>query len=363
MRKTFIFLFLTSCLAFAANTTQINNNTLGSEENPIKIAVPIVKPFAYMVNNSLQGLAISYWEAIANKQNWHYVYTPIYKNYDNIALDVGKGKFDLAIGNLSSSYNRSSYVNFSTPYLLNYVSILTTSDNKSIFNNITRVLTNSMIPILASVVGVFVIASLTFWYLERRKHKYDVSESFFSTSIAMLSGNIVDTPSTNLNKFIFVCIICAGMVLQAVVIATITDASIVIDNPLDPFQQKKDLINKTFIVDKGSSFVKIAYDNGAKVKEIAGSNQAVQYYIDNKNLFDGYITDHSIAYTIANEPKNNELMLSGYNLQYDELVFFFNKQFPYSEIINLEILKMQDNQECTNILRPYIGIDSFLCLL
>ena len=362
MKKIFIFLFLTSCLVFASSTPQINT-PLGSEGNPIKIAVPIVKPFAYNINNSLQGLVISYWEAIANKHNWHYVYTPIFGNHDNIANEVSSGKFDVAIGNLSSTYQRSKYVNFSTPYLLNYVAILTTSDNKSIFSNIIRILTRSMVPILASVIGVFILASLTFWYFERRKHKYDVSESFFSTSIAMLSGNIVDTPSTNLNKFIFVCIICAGMVLQAVVIATLTDASIVIDKPSDPFQQQQDLINKTFIVDKGSSFVKIAYDNGAKVKEIAGSNQAVQYYIDNKNLFDGYITDHSIAYTIANDLMNKELVLSGYNLQYDELVFFFNKQFPYSEKVNTEILKMQDNQKCTNILRPYIGIDSFLCLL
>ncbi|MEE3003297.1 MAG: transporter substrate-binding domain-containing protein [Pseudomonadota bacterium] len=337
---------------------------LGSEKNPIKVAVPPAEPFSYEKNGEYTGMVIDYWEKIAEKNNWHFVYLSAPDSYNQAAVEVGKGTYDIAIGNYSSTLWRSNWVNFSRPYLLSYIAIVTSSTNNNIFTNIINVFTKSMLPILALVVFIFFIASSVFWYLEKKKHKYDVSDSLFSTSIAMLSGNVIDNPSTNLNRFIFICILIAGIILQAIVIATITEATLAIEKISDPYNNQFDLIGKKLLVEKGSSFREVLSKKGARPIEYPGNaEQTEAYFVDNKDNYGGYVTDHALAYITANKSKHLGIMLSSYNIQYDELVFFFNKRFPYAEKVNQGILELQDNEKCVEIFRPYLGNDSKLCIL
>ncbi|MBT4884736.1 MAG: transporter substrate-binding domain-containing protein [Legionellales bacterium] len=336
--------------------------SLGSINNPIKVGVLDAKPFAYKSSSVLTGLVVDLWEKIAKEHNWYFVYKDAGLSYTQAAVDTGRGDYDIAIGNFSSTYQRSQWVNFSRPYILNYVAIATKSKSSSILNNIYNVFLNSMLPILIIVLVIFIFASILFWFLEHRKHTYNVSDSLFSTSIAMLSGNVIDNPSTNLNRFIFICILITGTILQAMVIATITDASLALKVSADPYANKTDIKNHRFVVEKGSAFVEIIKRYGGKCFEVVGADSG-EFYLNNKDKFDGIVSDHAIAYDIAQKDESGEVILSNVNLKYDELVFYFNKKFPYAEKVNRSILRMQDTQESEQLCASYLGVEADLCVL
>jgi ABC-type amino acid transport substrate-binding protein len=367
------FFILSSAFAVADNLSKNNSvdfiikyvdgvGGVGTSTNPIKVGVLYAKPFAYKSAGVLKGVVIDLWEKIAKEHNWYFVYKDAGTSYIQAAVDTGRGDYDLAIGNFSSTYKRSSWVDFSRPFMMNYVAVATKSKSSNILNNIYNVFIGSMLPILIVVMFVFIFASILFWFLEHRKHTYDVSDSLFSTSIAMLSGNVIDNPSTNLNRFIFICILITGTILQAMVIATITDASLALKASSDPFLDKTDIKNHKFIVEKGSSFVDIIKRYGGKYFEVVGADTG-EYYLKNKDKFDGIVSDHAIAYDIAQKDESGEVILSSVNLKYDELVFYFNKNFSYARKVNSSILRMQDTQESKQLCALYLGIEADLCVM
>lgn len=105
--------------------TQLSKNLLGSIENPIRVGVMLVEPYAKVTHEHYSGLVIDYWDIIAKQNNWHYELISASSSYDQTAKDVYENKFDIAIGNFSSVTNRMDLVNYSRPFVINYITILT----------------------------------------------------------------------------------------------------------------------------------------------------------------------------------------------------------------------------------------------
>lgn len=359
-----LMLWLMVSSVYAEKNDTLPVDKLGSLAHPIQVGVVTVKPFAIKEGEHYRGVVIELWDAIAAQYGWHYLLHDAGTNYSEAAKKTSQGIYDVTIGNLSTTYDRGVQVDFSRPYLLNYVAILTQSNNKNIFQHIYEIFLASMLPILIVTITIFAFASLVYWLLERRKHPYCVSDSFFSTSIAMLSGDVVDRPSTNMNRLIFICILITGSILQAMLIATITDASIQLKSHHDPFRSKNEIINKKFIVETGSSFAKIVEKLGATAIEVpGGSSAAAQYYMNHSDTIDGFIADHLIVYDIAKKQTHNTYILSQLNLRNDELVFYFKRHFIYEKEVNLALLRLQDSNQAKELCAIYLGVDADLCVL
>jgi len=337
---------------------------LGSVLHPIVVGVTETPPYVYQDGDRYRGIAIELWEHIANRYQWHYRYINVGHNYTDVAKNVDRFGYDIAIGNFSATYKRLQWVDFSPPYLLNHISILTYTKEKHIFSAVISTFVNSMLPILFVVLGVFIFASLLFWYLEHKRHRYAMSESMFCTSIAMLSGNVVDIPSTNINRVVFICILIAGVVLQAVVIATITDASMRFRLITDPFADGASFNNKYFVVESGSSFASLIYNRGGHVKEVSGgARSALDFYKKNQKTYDGFVVEHTVANYYKKMTPDKRLMVSDINLSNDLLHFFYNKSFVYQKVVSENIYYMQANGEAKNICERYLGAEASLCVL
>jgi len=359
-----VMLWLIATFAHAEPQDTLPMDKLGSITHPIQVGVLTVEPYVIKNGEHYRGIVIELWDAIAAQNGWHFTLHDAGTNYTEAAKKTNQGIYDVTIGNLSTTYNRGLLVDFSRPYLLSYVAVLTQSNDKNILHKIREVFIDSMLPIVLITMTIFGFASLVYWFLERRKHPYYVSDSFFSTSIAMLSGDVVDLPSTNLNRLIFICILISGSILQAMLIATITDASIQLKSYDDPFLSKADVVNKKFVVESGSTFVDIVNKSGANAIEIpGGSNAAAQYYLDHSDTIDGFVADHAIIHDLSKKQERNNYILSKLNLRNDELVFYFKRHFIYEKEVNLALLSLQDNDQAKQMCAIYLGVDADLCVL
>lgn len=362
--RFFLMLWLIASSVYAEKNDTPTFDKLGSLTHPIQVGVVTVEPYVIKQGDHYSGIVIELWNAIAAQYDWHFILHDAGTNYTEATKKTNQGLYDITIGNFSTTHNRGLQVDFSRPFLLSYVAILTQSNEKNIFHTIYEIFLESMLPIVLITITIFAFASFVYWFLERRKHPYDVSDSFFSTSIAMLSGNVVDLPSTNLNRLIFICILISGSVLQAMLIATITDASIQLKSHDDPFLSKHTIVNKKFVVESGSTFVQIVNKSGANAIEIeGGARVAAQYYMDHHDTIDGFVADHAIVYETLKKRGNDTYILSKLNLRNDELVFYFKPHFLYEKAVNLAILHLQDSDQAKELCAIYLGVDADLCLL
>lgn len=348
-----------------SNTTLKSIESLGSKGNPIKVGVMLVAPFAAKSDGYYKGIVIDYWKSILHNKDKKYIFLPTSPNYDQAVLDLHNGKYDVLLGNFSTTYERSFLVDFSEPYFLTEVSILTSSKKLSSLQKFSNSL-YKMSNILLFVFVIFLLLSYVFWIVERKQRNFHISHSFFSTSVAMISGDTVEPPTSIFNKILFVFILIAGMHLQAIVIASMTNSAIS-DDQIDPFIKSKDMHAKKFVVVKGSDFVNIIKQRGAYAFEFSGNDDgAAQYYIEHMNDFDGFVTEKVLAQRYQSEHKKSkpDLYVSKLHLRNDVLAIIFNKNFPYQNEINENILYLQDNNLSYSICLNYIGEEeSYQCVL
>lgn len=181
---------------------------------------------------------------------------------------------------------------------------------------------------------------------------------------ALLSGNVVDKPSSNLNRVVFICVLIAGIVFQAMIIATITDAAVIMSFDTTGLRERSDVKNKVFVLAAGSLFTGIVQSLGGRVIEIAGGPDiAAQYYLTHQDSVAGFVADHAVLYIQGLRTQNTNIILSILNLRNDELVFLYNKNFPYQSEIDQGLLFLQNNDITQTFCSTYLGDDSHLCVL
>ncbi|MEC7030483.1 MAG: transporter substrate-binding domain-containing protein [Pseudomonadota bacterium] len=337
---------------------------LGSPLNPIKVGVLEAYPFAEIKDGHFFGIVIEYWEKIAAINNWHYQYINAGQNYGEVVKDTSKGFYDVTLGNFSTTYERGKLVSFTRPFMLNYAGVLTKAEHTTLWSRIRDTVIQTMLPILVITTIIFFVASAVFWYVEKKRQHYNLSESFFSTSIAMLSGNVVDKPSSNFNRVVFICVLVAGIVFQAVIIATITDAAVIMSFNTTGMKELTDIKNKVFVVEQGSTFVGLVQSLGGRVIEIPGGpSVAAEYYLTHQDEVSGFVADHAVLYTQALRSQDPNIVLSSLNLRNDELVFLYHRDFPYQREIDQGLLFLQDNNIAQTFCATYIGEDSSLCVM
>lgn len=193
MKKLILFIFLVSLCSglYAKEETTYSSvpqtkYTIGSKEKPIRVGVMLVEPFASIHDGVYEGLVIDYWKQIANENNWHYVFLDTNPNYTTSLRDMEISKYDLILGNYSTTAKRLSFINYSRPYMLNKISILTKDNRPStltIFLTVLFIILKILLAILMSI-GIFTI----FMWLFKKKDDPTSLKVFFLVACNNIFG-------------------------------------------------------------------------------------------------------------------------------------------------------------------------------
>ena len=335
---------------------------LGSDQNPIKIGLMVVEPFIAKHDGVYQGLLIDYWKQISKNKNWHYTFIETTPNYTNALKDAAKGKYDLVLGNFSTTAERIAYINYSRPFMLNEISILTTSKGITVFT----VVVNLFYAIIEILLTVFLLVSFVALVLRLFKSNEDNTTlvEFFIISAESLIGYVTVNRFT---KAIFLMLLLFSLFVKAIFIGTVTSTLFNLSlASKEPFTDAKDISGKLFVVVKGSSFVDKMRALNARVYEFdGGDEEAAEFYAKNAIKYDGYVADYALTYRYANQFKSVEsnLIVSNYNVRNDILAFAYNEDFPFQKIIDTNILELQDSNLAYSICSVYVGDEAKNCVM
>ncbi|MEE2769654.1 MAG: transporter substrate-binding domain-containing protein, partial [Pseudomonadota bacterium] len=360
-----ILILLSTCVSLASNETSMPKTTsqhyLGTKENPIKVGVLLIEPYAYKIDGAYRGIVIDYWEKIADANDWHFEYIPSDLNYDDAAKEVAQNKFDILIGNFSTVEQRLDFVDYSRPFLINRVVVLT---NKTVIDPINVFLASltSLKAIFLLIGLIFIVASFVLWYSTRKEKKFNLKDSFYATTMMLLNGST----TFNVAKSMLITLIFLGLLFKAILIGSMTNTIFAVAGEgADPFKKKEDIVGKTFIVNEGSAYTEWVLALGGKVHYIDGlEDSAVEFYMKNLEDYDGVITENALAQFSKNKflKKMPTLHVSKVNLRNDELVFYYNKKFPYARQVDKEIVKLQDTDVSYAICSKYFGNLAGFCV-
>lgn len=281
-------------------------------------------------------------------------------------MDAHDCVYDVLIGNFSTNYERGKLVDFSRPFLLNYISVLTTTKNtRGLFEVFIGKMTSLVLPvIIALVLLVFLFSMLLSKNNDLTEERGVLSNAFYIL-ITLLQGQVTffHRPHITSSRIIVAFVVLFSVVFTATVTSVMTNTVFALDAPYDPFNKLSDIKGKKFVIEEGSSFVGVTKSLGGLVTEIPGTDEAFHYYHENKAKYDGVVADHALVNLYDKELPDKDIIQSQINIRNDELVFIFNKDNPYSKQINLGILKLQDNNTSKLICAKYLGVDSRLCII
>ncbi len=336
---------------------------LGSSENPIKVGLLQLSPFVIKRQGRYSGLVVAFWEKIASRYGWHYQFVDAGKNYGKAVEAVADGRYDIVLGNFSTTYERSKLVDFSRPFLLNYASVLTKPEIRNVFWTILKVV-KMILPVLFFLLTALCCITLVFFFTRDLTDERGLLANAFCAVMALMRmGGYVQKPSALLSRVVVMILAFFSVFFMATFSAVMTDALLLVEQPQDPFVVLSDLKGKTFIVAQGSSFVDVVRGYDANVVEIPDAEYAGRYYFANRSKYDGFVGDQALVHELARQLSSRDIIQSGINLRNDELVFLFNKRFPHKELVDEGILRLQDKNISMLICAHYLGIDSKLCVL
>lgn len=342
--------------------TQLSKNLLGSIENPIRVGVMLVEPYAKVTHGHYSGLVIDYWDIIAKQNNWHYELISASSSYDQTAKDVYENKFDIAIGNFSSVTNRMDLVNYSRPFLINYITILTNLHKITLWTAFLKIL-QVLKPILITLAIIFIFTILCALQIEKKNKKKGFKKIFISTLMTLIGGLTMNKNPGVLILWVLFLSLCFKAIIVGSTTATILEVSQV---GRDPFFSKNDISGKRFVAIKGSAYVHFIKELNGLVYEYDGSaKDAISFYVENNKDFDGFVTSHILG--VYNKDRlrktNPDLYVSDLNIRNDALAFYYNKNFPYQNNVNKAIVTLQDKDIAAGICAKYFKEESDACIL
>lgn len=308
-------------------------------------------------DGSVSGFEIALWEEIAKNLEIKFSYQQI-EPFSRVLEELKNGQIDIALAQISMSRDRADFAEFSHPYFVSSLAILTTERSD-------RPLVKTMRPLFTPIVGktilIFIFIMFMFgnilWFAEQGKHSF-ISKHYFPgifqamwCAFAIQStigfGDII--PHRWIARLISIPIWICGLFLVAIITAQLL-AAYTSEQYLSPIHNYRDLRGKVIATEEGSTAAKIADTLGSKQIILVQENLKDLYPRLEEGKIDAIIFDYPDLANMANILKKegrHPFIVPG---QFDQQMYSIainNKVAAANpnllERINLQILEFKDS--------------------
>ena len=136
----------------------------------LRVGVVLQMPFSQNIDGHYSGIAIDIWETIANSHNWDYTYVPLTLNVTEELKKLGpSGDLDVVIGPISVNMKRLQIVDFTRPFFISSVNIITKHHELDFLDVTKSFLTDTLLFSLAILGGSFILFISIIRYIEKGK--------------------------------------------------------------------------------------------------------------------------------------------------------------------------------------------------
>jgi len=242
----------------------------------LKVAVVNAEPFCWKDGQEFKGIAIDLWEKAAQKNGWQYEYIaldPKVLDIDFYLLDPSVKPWDVLIGPINKTDERSTFVHFSVPYFLNQVDVVRYHSTSFWHGTFVEILKELPYGFFFSFICLTFLISIVLNWLDNHNRKNERFGTHKETFWRLLT--ILFIPGVSSDRYIptlTMKLITIGwtlcQLLLSIAISTLIVGKVLSNTLLDAGEQSLDALKGENIgVLRGTMPVQYAQDYGFAVLE------------------------------------------------------------------------------------------------
>ena len=347
MKKIFFISLLLIFLSTSESKTNISATYLNKK--PLKVGLIVENPYVFKQNNQYSGLIISIWQEIIKLSPMKYNFIPVGESWVQATQDLIKKKYDILLGDFAYSSERAKVVQYTHPFLLTYMSILTLKPTTE------RIIRSSFIvrfsTIFISIIIIYLLCSYLYAKIELKNKKVtsDTNKkekaktySLWIISRTLLSGGLADPPSTILGRILIIIVLILGIIFISLISAGLSSDAILSKTQLQTFPDYFSLQGKTFLYWGKTDFYQSVIGKwGALTKGISLKDNIYEIYIKNTDKYDGIVADYPVNLYLLNKSKNQNIHIESLKLNQEILSFIVPLKSPYLENIDNALITLK----------------------
>lgn len=341
-----VVLFLTVCGALA--------------QDPLRIGVSLFPPNVIQSEDGqLEGFDIELWREIARDADLQYEFEVLPLAGLLAALETGQ--LDAALAGLSVRSEREERMDFSHPYMLAGLQILTRVDDRPRLIRYLQSATDSgAARALAFLVGFILLCAHVMFLAERgsdsisRNYFPGIFEAAWFVVATMTTVGYGDvTPHRWLGRFVAFVVMVTGIGLFGVLIADLS-TGMTLQEVQARISGPSDLAGRTVATIHQSTSVDVARSHGAVILERETLDEAVAALIADEA--DAVVFDGPPLLQYVQRNADEGLVVVPPRLTVETYAVAFPSGSPIRETVNRSLLELQENGERDRLYEKWFGI-------
>ncbi len=374
----FIFLGLISLSleAWAISSYKDNRSPyrLGSAQNIIRAGLVIGEPFVDIHENKPTGMVVKLFEEIAEHYKWKYRYIPLGNNVSDAIMALRQNKVDILIGPVSVYHNRIMFVDFSRAFYINKIALAIPKPPQSVADIVLKLIKKISVILLFTFVLVLFFIATVIWALEHNCPNSELPSNPFK-GIALSAWYLLvqflrggysfsvrhKAPAA---RILLVLWLFFSLIIMLVFSSLLT--AFLTTDMLKKYPQiksKSELHGKTLGYINGAGSLKYIQQAEATAKGYNNILGALDELAKPNSKIDGVVDDYLILKQHLHFKKYKHLFLSHFIFAHDEFAFALPYHSPLLKPINIEIVRMQDNQDMFHLCQRYLKNEAAACEL
>ena len=351
----FLMLILTNCCLAV---------TTAATPHKLRVGVETLMPFAQNIDGHYSGIAIDIWENIATTNHWDYTYIPVSYN-ENAELKrlSPSGDLDVMIGSIAVNSRRLQIVDFSRPFYLSTVTVITKKHDLNILDVFRTFFSKVLFVSVLMLILSFVIFIHILWLCERKKSEANPHGGYAGFSKGMwenLFKKGLSMPTTLAGRLLTLVWIMFAAALITSINANYTAAMTVsLGQSNSKITSIEDLHSVKVIGVEGRGPIEVAEQNGIDVQKIPTIDEAAKLLINGDA--DALVSDAILGKEYLRTHGIKDFVVSSLVISNSEKAFAVKLNSPLRHQIDLGVARMHDNGSAILICRRYIGDEARRC--
>ena len=326
----------------------------------LRVGIAGTPPF---VNADKSGISIDIWDRIARDMGADYT-TQTYPSVADALQALETGEVDAVVGPVSISSDRVARMDMTQPYFRSSLSILSRTDQLSIWERIEPFFSIKLLYALALFLFILAIVGTLLWLAERK-----ASPEQFPSSPARGIGNgmwcAISTMSTTGYGDIAPVtlagrIIAGSWMVISIIFATTMVAGIASTLTLTGLGHSvvdtaEKFPGKRVAVLEGSPAEEFVFDHGGRAIAMVNLDSCYAALVDKR--VDAIVFDRPQLLYFFQEKHEKRMAVAPAEYKPQGYGFAFPMQSPHMPQVDVELLRMKEDGDLDRILKNWLGKD------
>lgn len=359
--RSFAGVALASTLALTCSGQGSKTLPNQTASNILRVGVAGSEPFVVDRPTGIEGISVEIWQAIAAQTGIRYRF----QHYDSVpgALSaLTAGSIDAVVGPVSVTASRAARALFSQPYFQSSLSILSGTEEQSIWQRVQPFFSISFFVAIAVLLLVLLVVGTLIWLAERRVSENEfpdrpiagIGNGVWLAIVTMTTVGYGDrVPKTFLGRLVAGAWMVISLITATSLVAGITTTLTLTGMRSNVVSSAEQLNKKRVVVEANSPSEQFARQYGAQLITVGSIRQG--YELISKHQADAMVFDRPQLLYFTTQQHHPTESVSKAEYDHQAYAFAFSMSSQLVHRVNISLLRLEESGRVDRIVKEWLG--------